>query len=137
MSTFFLKIYHDFFQIFLSFLFSVLRVSSKIHLNYRDWSVSTPAESVAETATLNYGMCHDEDAVSKMWERHVRVILIFLYLEIISFSIISCFFFSNVKYEPKSLKIMMYVVCVRIWVGRGEAEEEEKKNGAIKIKQKY
>jgi len=46
----FVMIFHN----FLSFLCSVLRVSSKSDPSHRDLSVSVPAESAAETATLNH-----------------------------------------------------------------------------------
>ena len=45
---------HDFFHNFLSFLCNVLRVSSESDPSRRDRSVSVPAESAAETATLNH-----------------------------------------------------------------------------------
>ena len=47
---------HDFFIIFLSFLYNVLRVSFEFYPSRRDRSVSVPAESTAETATLNHGL---------------------------------------------------------------------------------
>ena len=67
MSTFFLKICRDFFQNFLSFLCSVLRIS----LSRRDRFVSVPAESAAETATVNHGGYSDSskfDLSLKVWE---------------------------------------------------------------------
>ena len=53
-----------FFQNFLSFLCSVLHVSPDIDPSRRDRSISVPAESAAETATVNHGddswrMCVD------------------------------------------------------------------------------
>jgi len=45
------------FSEFLSFLFSVLRVSPETDPSRRDRSVSVPAESAAETATVNHGIC--------------------------------------------------------------------------------
>jgi len=53
-STFF-KDLSWFFQNFLSFLCSVLRVSPDTDPSRRDRSVSVPAESAAETATVNHG----------------------------------------------------------------------------------
>jgi len=44
------------FQNYLSFLCSVLRVSSDTDPSRRDRSVSVPAESAAETATVNYDL---------------------------------------------------------------------------------
>jgi len=52
----FFKICHDFFQIFLRFLCSVLRVSPDTDLSRRDRSVSVLAESAAETATVNHAL---------------------------------------------------------------------------------
>ena len=43
-----------FFQNFLSFLCSVLRVSPETDLSHRDRSVSVPADLAAETTTLNH-----------------------------------------------------------------------------------
>ena len=52
----FFKICRDFFQNFLSFLCSVLRVSPETDPSRRYRSVSVPVESAVETASVNHGL---------------------------------------------------------------------------------
>ena len=69
----FFKLCRDFFQNFLSFLYSVLRVSPDTDLSRRDRSVSVPAESAAETATMNHAI-YNEILIIKSWFSVIDII---------------------------------------------------------------
>ena len=73
----FVVIFSEFFKLSIS----VLRVSSVTDPSRRDRSVSVPAESAAETATVNHdqitGMCRSMSGVSCVYEYYQKIRLTF------------------------------------------------------------